>query len=176
MKQKQEIFSALEASFEEMSEFLEQQSDTYFVAGPEGKWQAGQHLNHLIISTNPITKAMKLPAFVLRYKFGKPNRPGRSYDQVVKRYQEKLSQIEPGRQAPSRFLPKEVTEADKPGRIQAFRKAKTDLIKQAGKWSESKLDACLLPHPLLGKVTLREVLFFTNYHTQHHLKILKDNY
>jgi len=118
---------------------------------------------------------MKLPAFALRYKFGKPNRPGRSYDQLVQRYQEKLAAIT-GAQAPSRFLPDKIAESDKAERIARFRKEKEKLSKQISNWSEAKLDKCLLPHPLLGKLTLREMLFFTNYHTQHHLKILKDKY
>ncbi|UPT65903.1 MAG: DinB family protein [Sphingobacteriales bacterium JAD_PAG50586_3] len=40
--------------------------------------------------------------------------------------------------------------------------------------SDSKLDTYLVPHPLLGKVTLREILFFTILHTEVHLEILKN--
>jgi len=175
MQNKQEIIAGLNRSFEELCTFLEQKESGFFEGAPEGKWQAGQHLNHLIQSTAPVSKAMKLPAFALRYKFGKPNRPGRSYDQLVQRYQEKLAAIT-GAQAPSRFLPDKIAESDKAERIARFRKEKEKLSKQISNWSEAKLDKCLLPHPLLGKLTLREMLFFTNYHTQHHLKILKDKY
>ncbi len=175
MHTKKEIVKALDASFESLCSFLESKEEGYFASGPEGKWQVGQHLNHLIQSTAPISKAMKLPAFALRYKFGKPNRPGRSYDALVQRYQDKLVENK-GRQAPSRFLPKEVSVADKTRNINQFRLEKGKLIKQINSWSEEKLDKCLLPHPLLGKVTLREILFFTNYHTQLHLQILKDRY
>ena len=39
---------------------------------------------------------------------------------------------------------------------------------------EEDLDRYLAPHPLLGKITLRELAYFTIYHTHHHLQIIKD--
>ena len=38
---------------------------------------------------------------------------------------------------------------------------------------KKQLDHYLLPHPLLGKITLREMLFFSAYHIQHHTKFWK---
>ena len=43
------------------------------------------------------------------------------------------------------------------------------------KFSVSDLDTYLLPHPLLGKMTIREISLWTAYHTEHHYKILKMN-
>jgi hypothetical protein len=37
-------------------------------------------------------------------------------------------------------------------------------------WRDADLDRYLLPHPLLGKLTLREMLFFTLYHNYHHVQ------
>ena len=36
------------------------------------------------------------------------------------------------------------------------------------------LDVYILPHPLLGKVTLREMLYFTIHHNEHHLELLQN--
>jgi uncharacterized damage-inducible protein DinB len=36
-------------------------------------------------------------------------------------------------------------------------------------WSEQNLETLQLPHPLLGKLTAREILFFTIYHNHHHI-------
>jgi hypothetical protein len=30
-----------------------------------------------------------------------------------------------------------------------------------------------LPHPLLGKLTVREMLFFTLYHQRHHVAVVE---
>jgi hypothetical protein len=37
------------------------------------------------------------------------------------------------------------------------------------------LDLLILPHPLLGKLTLREMLYFTLYHVEHHEKQVLEN-
>jgi len=41
------------------------------------------------------------------------------------------------------------------------------------KQSETALDLYILPHPLLGKITLREMLYFTAYHVYHHQTIVE---
>jgi hypothetical protein len=40
-------------------------------------------------------------------------------------------------------------------------------------WSENSLDRFKLPHPLLGKLTVREMLFFTIFHNEHHFRTMK---
>ncbi len=45
-----------------------------------------------------------------------------------------------------------------------------------GKWNDRNPDRTLLPHPLLGKLTVREMLYFTIYHVEHHLNILRERY
>lgn len=49
------------------------------------------------------------------------------------------------------------------------------LIKSIQKYSEQELDQTILPHPLLGKITLREMLYFTIYHVEHHHHLTKNN-
>jgi hypothetical protein len=36
-------------------------------------------------------------------------------------------------------------------------------------WPERDLDRIQLPHPILGNLTAREMLFFTIYHGHHHI-------
>jgi hypothetical protein len=42
-----------------------------------------------------------------------------------------------------------------------------------GRWSEQELDRVTLPHPLLGKLTAREVAYFTVYHGRHHVEAVR---
>ncbi|MFN2437645.1 MAG: hypothetical protein ABR503_00495 [Chitinophagaceae bacterium] len=46
-----------------------------------------------------------------------------------------------------------------------------ELCKILNKYSEEEIDRFVLPHPLLGKLTLREMMYFTIYHVEHHHKI-----
>ena len=50
------------------------------------------------------------------------------------------------------------------------------LNKATLKLSEKQLDTILLPHPLMGKMTLREILMWNAYHTLHHINVLKAKY
>ena len=79
-----------------------------------------------------------------------------------------------GYTASGRFIPKPVNISNR------LRLAKS-LVLKVGKlsyhidrFSEQELDTLILPHPLLGKLTLREMLYFTCYHVEHHLQITRD--
>jgi hypothetical protein len=56
--------------------------------------------------------------------------------------------------------------------ISKYHRLKEKLIRKVLSYREGKLDHYILPHPLLGKLTLREMLFFTIYHNEHHLNLL----
>jgi hypothetical protein len=44
------------------------------------------------------------------------------------------------------------------------------------KMSDKNLDILILPHPLMGKMPVRELLMWTSYHVEHHTKQLIESY
>ena len=44
------------------------------------------------------------------------------------------------------------------------------------RWSDQQLDHYVLPHPLMGKMPVREIIMWTAYHVDHHTKALMSNY
>lgn len=132
------------------------------------KWSAGQLQQHIILSLKPIVLAMRLPKFLLRYQFGLTNRPPRSYEELVVRYLKALD----GRAAvaPKRFTPEQIGREAKQRQTIQFNKLINRLMQLVNKWSEDDLDLYVIPHPLMGKLTFREILYFTIYHVQHHKK------
>ncbi|MCB9251400.1 MAG: DinB family protein [Flavobacteriales bacterium] len=171
MNTKEEICVGLEESFTALIGIIESQDEEKFEKAPESKWSSGQQLDHLIKSVRPLTIALHLPDFVFKLIFGKMNREGRSYEALMKKFYEKLSG---GHTATSPFIPPQVKFADKQKKLIAFQKHLKRLLKHLDKYSETRLDSILLPHPLFGKVSLREMLFFTIFHTHHHTKIIKE--
>ena len=93
----------------------------------------------MVQSTGVLNKALKLPKFYLKYKYGTNNRDNRTYPQVVKKYQDKLA-ANPGVIAKiSRNMPT-ITQANKERYISQLDKEKAKLIKKFKKSSEmSKL-------------------------------------
>ncbi len=172
---KPEVIDTLEQKHQILYEWLKNQPDENWVKGPKGKWNTGEHIFHLIQSEKALNKALWLPKFYLKYKFGTNNRDNRTYHQIVKKYQDKLTD-NPGAVANiSRNMPI-TTPTNKVSYSSKLDKEKTKLIKKFQKWTEHDLDTYLLPHPLMGRMTIREIVIWTAYHTEHHYKILKSTY
>jgi uncharacterized damage-inducible protein DinB len=132
-------------------------------------WSPSDNVDHLIKSHKPIAKALKLPKFTLQAMFGKLEKPSRSYEEICTIYRDEIAK---GTQASGRYLPNqenpENAKAKKQELLSKFSKASEELVSVAEKWTESELDSYLLPHPLIGKLTIREMLYFTIYHNLRH--------
>jgi hypothetical protein len=137
----------------------------HFERSPNGKWSGGQQLSHICKSTKPLVLATALPVFVLQIAFGKANRPSKSYEALVEKYTAKLAD---GGKASAPFVPDFVPFSSKAGLIHKLNIIIEKIQKNTDRFSERDLDFCILPHPLLGKITLREMLYFTIHHVQHH--------
>jgi hypothetical protein len=141
-----------------------------FLYEPTNKWTAAQQLDHIHKSVKPLTQAMGYPKFVPRLLFGKANRPSKTFEALINRYNEKLAL---GGRASGRFVPPTISASQKYALIQLVLGSVNKLCKRIEKFSESELDNLILPHPLLGKITIREMLYFTAYHVEHHEAIIK---
>jgi DinB superfamily len=165
-----EIQSLLNKSFDNFVDFVNTLPDIRFTASPYGKWSAGQQLDHLTKSIRPISSALGFPRVTLRY-FGISQSPSRPYDKLVADYQHALNN---GFKAGRAYQPGVIYQAQRPALLQSFLLQKIKLSEKLLTWSEADLDKYRLPHPLLGKITIREMLYYIAHHNQHHLCKLKD--
>ena len=168
---KPQIISALNEKIDAFNNYIEPLNKEQFEGAPNGKWSAGQNLDHLIRAIKPLQLAYSLPKFALLILFGKTNRPSRTYDELVTKYKTKLIA---GGKASGPFIPPVIIFDKKQTLIRKYKEQKQKLIAKVEKQSEKDLDTYILPHPLLGKVTLREMLYFTIHHNEHHLELLKN--
>jgi G:T/U-mismatch repair DNA glycosylase len=167
---KPQIISALNEKIDIFNSYILSLNQVQFVATPNGKWSAGQNLDHLIRAIKPLQLAYGLPKFALLILFGKTNRPSRTYEELVTKYKTKLLA---GGKASGPFIPPTINFEKRENLIKKYNEQKQKLIARIEKQSEKDLDVYILPHPLLGKVTLREMLYFTIHHNEHHLELLK---
>lgn len=135
-----------------------------FTRGTDERWSPAHHLHHLILSNKPVAYALTLPRDRL------PLRPGnllsRHYVQVWDLYRAALAT---GVQASGRYLPDPRVTQDA---LVAEYSGTLELLEHnlSGYWTETELDAHTLVHPVLGPLSVREMLFFTLYHNEHHLR------
>lgn len=171
IQDKPQIISALNEKIDAFNHFIGPLTREQFEATPGGKWSAGQNLDHLIRAIKPLQMAYGLPKFMLRVLFGKTNRPSKTYDQLVTKYNNKLAG---GGRASGPYIPPTILFEKKNELLKKYDVQKQKLIAKIEKQNENDLDIYILPHPLLGKVTLREMLYFTIHHNEHHLETLKN--
>lgn len=160
----------LQQSTAEFVQFVENLSDETFVRPVPEKWTAGQHVEHLIKTTRPVNLALTLPRFLPLLLFGKPKSASRTYEEIAALYRAKLNA---GAKAPKIYVPRAVSIAERQDLMARYKQVAENLDKLAAKWSEADLDNHLLPHPLLGKLTVREMLHFCAFHVQVHLAAVK---
>lgn len=171
--EKSAIINEINTKYQAFASFIEGLSEADFTFSLNGeKWTAGQQTEHLCKSVAPLNKGLMAPEFALKAMFGKAEHDSVTYADLVARYK---SELAAGGKAPSDFVPKPVA-FDRKGELLGELQAQVaKLCKNIEKYDEAKLDKLVLPHPLLGKLTIREMLYFTMYHAEHHLTHTRNN-
>lgn len=153
-------------------DYINSLSDNDFIDNRNStKWSAGEQLQHIYLSVRPVNLAMLIPKFILRFLFGKPHQ-NRTYEELVVTYQKSLLN---GGKAGSQFIPKNVSIGKRKILIDDLARLINSLNEKIEGLSEQDLDKYILPHPLIGKISIREMLYFTIYHVQHHHQSVVEN-
>ena len=173
---KKAITNLLEEKHQNLFNWLEKHDDEKWQKGPEGKWTTGQHTLHLLQSIKMLNKGLSYPKFLLKYKFGKANREVRDYNTVINRYQERLKNVDTS----AIFKPSQHMKVpainEKPSIINTLQNENKKLQSKLNTISDKNLDTLILPHPLMGKMPLREIIMWTAHHVEHHTNTLKETY
>lgn len=167
---KTELINILKESNQHVTLWFTEIPATDFFTRHGEVWSASDNMDHLVKAHKPIANALKLPKITLRAMFGKPNKASMTYEALCQNYRNEIAR---GAQASGRYLPKQENpdsnaETKKRELLEQFSKASAELVSAIEKWDEKELDDYLLPHPILGKLTIREMLFFTVYHNLRH--------
>jgi hypothetical protein len=167
---RQQLRAELMSTHEHFTAFMLDLPAGQLTFSRNGKWSPVQHVHHIHRSVRPVALALLVPKWFLRWRIGKPNRPSRTYDQLVSRYKERLAA---GGSAPAAFVPPQLLAKDAAPLARKVHDQIHYLCRRLDRWKEAELDNTLLPHPLLGKVTVREMVYFTIYHVQHHQALVE---
>lgn len=169
--EKEAIAQLLQQNYQQVISQIRELNDSQLLHAPSEKWNALQQLDHLIKSVAPVNMAFGIPRFILSWRFGVANRPSRTYDALVDRYHIKL---QAGGRASGNFVPPAtINPSQKEVLLEKLQKLSNQLANKTIRYNDSALDKYILPHPLLGKITLREMLYFTAYHASHHGKSIQ---
>jgi hypothetical protein len=131
------------------------------------KWTVEQEFAHLLRSTYGISQLYGEPA---RANWRPTDSPSRTYDAIVAEYREKLKFIPPNINANiAAAEPKPLA-----AQATAWQQTLAGIAATLPTLSEADLQQnTVWKHPLIGPVTGLEMLYFTTYHTTHHLASLQ---
>lgn len=167
-----EILHELARVEEEVASFFGSLSEDEFVLRVQDAWNPAEHLAHLNTSVSAVARGLSYPRWLLRLRFGRARAPSRTYEEVRDTY---LGILAGGAGATGDYVPPraELSAAEagahRADLLARWGRVNARLRTAAEGWSERALDRVRMPHPLLGMLTTREMLFFTLYHNRHHV-------
>lgn len=161
---KEELTVLIKKEYNDFINFITGLNDKDFEYRFGNKWTAKEQVEHIVLCIKPLVQVFEMPKSHIEQYFGKTERQNRSYQTLLDEYLQKLSQ---GGQAPSQYVPDENI-LDKNQLMESLQSNIDQLISKINSFEEKELDTLLVPHPLLGKLTLKEMLYNAIYHVQHH--------
>ena len=142
----------------------------------ESAWTAAEQLAHLNTVVSAVAKGFAASRLILRIRYGRSRSSRRTHTALRDDYRALLAQ---GGRATGPFVPARhdlapaEIEAHRQGLLARWGRVNGRLQKALEPWGEKNLDTIRLPHPLLGKITAREMIYFTVYHSEHHVAATK---
>ena len=169
-----EIAARIAAVRDELADFFGALPAEQLFHRVPGAWSPMDDLRHLVRTNAAVVKGLGIPAPLLRLRFGRPARPAWSYERLTVLYDALLTT---GVKAPAPFEPRSGVVAElEPYRervLGQWRSVKEQLLGRVAGLNERRADRTSLPHPGLGLLSVREMLFFVIHHDLHHLRVAK---
>lgn len=143
----------------------------------EGGWSPLETLEHLLKSGKAAKSALKRSGIFLRLLGGKPKRTSRRYSDLRETYlRELVSRAHADQHSPNRIEHPVSKDEVKKMRQKAIRRWKAlnkEIRATLELWREKELEEYQISHPIMGKLTIREMLLLTIYHNLHHLHLIQ---
>ncbi len=170
-----EILAATAFTRDDIARFYSELPLEIFYARPKQGWSPWRNLRHLVKTGIALNLGLLQPRFMLRLFFGRDAK-GRPLEETGADY---LNMLAGGRKAgiyaPVNWArtPRDMAQTHE-GIIEAWKRTITagmGIVEK--KWPDADLDRYRLPHPLLGKIPVREMLQFSLLHAYHHTEIVR---
>jgi hypothetical protein len=167
---KYEWLSALKSTHEALIEFVDRLPDESLCYSKAGKWNAGQQLQHVYLCLQVISQALASKKYI-QDTFGRIDRPALNYEEVIARYKAGLAA---GGRAPERFIPGPFEPEQKAQIIASLRQVLDTIKTQLESYSEKDCETLVLPHPFVGKLSIKELFFLMTEHASLHQRSIAE--
>ncbi len=169
-----EIAAALRAVHTESLAYWSAMSDAEFLSPIGDAWSPADNVRHLTKSMRAVAQGLRTPRVMLWFAFRTHAGPSRRYAEIRDTYRARLAKgADAGKFGPGQRTSGNDGQAEREKIMRYHASAVEELAALTRGWSERALDKRQLPHPLLGKLSVREMLLFTVYHNRHHVDVVR---
>jgi DinB superfamily len=169
MSTKTTLYARLEAATADCRNATFDVSDAVFFDNSNGKWSIAENLIHLAIVAKRFGSVFTMSKEQLA-NFGLATQPSRPFDGILAAY---LKTLEGMAVAPKAFVAVQTADDTRTSVVERYNNAHGILGTNLMAFSEEDLDTYQVPHPLLGLLTLREMMDFIVFHLGHHQRAIE---
>ncbi len=171
LSSRREMIEAMEGAHETAVEYWARYDTPAFFRKMGTHWSASEHVRHLTRAMTPLLPVLRVPRMALRLVFGAPTRASRTIGEIAALYTAALDAGgTAGRYTPSPE-PAPGSQVRRDRIMDTHSETLRGLTQAMERWTEVQLDTFQLPHPLLGRLTIREMMLFTLLHNRHHVNV-----
>jgi len=167
---KQAICNLLSEKYNSFVHYVNELTTEEYFCSYQQKWTAAQQLQHIVLCVKPLVQVFSMDKSSLEQKIGLSDRPGFTYDELLNKYNQKLKE---GGKAPDRYVPETILTDQREILSQSLAGMIKDLCSLIENFTEQELDTLVIPHPLLGNLSMREMIFNAGFHVEHHHELIK---
>ncbi len=170
-----EICAALHAGQQQITQLFERVDAEQCFAPVAPEWCLAEHIVHLCLAYDQIIRVLGANKERLLARTGAPDHASLSFEQMHTRY---TGLIAGGLVTTAAFTPQNVNvdvhkAHARDDILQRWDHAGRALRAAAEPWTGAELDGHQVPHPVMGMVTVRELLFFCIVHDANHLDVMR---
>jgi hypothetical protein len=163
-----DLLAALRREGDRIAAFFRSVPESRFFVGSDADWSPAHHVEHLALAHTTVARGLRAGSRLPAHASG----VSRSYAQVRDKYRATLAATPAAFLRANPFAPTIHTGIGARAVVQRYEDAHALLCAAAGTWNESELDTRAVSHPLLGPLSMREMLYFMLYHDAHHAAVV----
>lgn len=168
------IGQEVKLSFDLLVDWMEAHSESHLNKKLyPAKWTAAQHLFHIVKSSKAISNGFNLPKETLKSMFGSLEREPYEIASLKSNYEKMLSG---GVKAPPAFSADPERQFTKDELRKRLGDEEANFQLSILKWEKDELTSYVMPHPVMGNLSLLEFCYFNILHNRHHLNTLNQKY
>jgi hypothetical protein len=162
-----ELINEFTIAKNDLNDFYTSIPENIFFSKPENAWSPFENTKHLNTSTSVVSLFLRKELKFLLLLFGQSDSK-KSMQIIIQNYNDKLNSGSGAGVFSPFFATSDIDIDKKKSEINSLLQSLQYLINVLPSWTEDELDSTNIVHPILGILTVREMLYFSLYHLYHH--------